>query len=68
MVNVSLRDVQDASLLRVPTALTILPLQVRQLEAAGRQAMRESPEFQRLRLSLRGAESLAATLDVAPSP
>ncbi len=56
VITVSLRGLQDASLrrklLQVPTALTILPIQVRQLEVAGRQAMRESPEFQRLRASL----------------
>jgi NTE family protein len=56
VISVSLRDVKDAktrqSLLQVPTALTILPLQVRQLGEAGRVALRESPEFQRLRESL----------------
>ena len=47
MINVSLRDLHDAAvrktLLHVPTALTILPGQVRQLRAAGRRAVRESP-------------------------
>lgn len=56
IISVSLRDVKDeklrTQLLQVPTAFTILPLQVRQLEAAGRFALRESPEFQRLRDSL----------------
>jgi NTE family protein len=56
VISVSLRDVKDAktreALLQVPTALTILPIQVRQLEKAGRIALRESPEFQRLRDSL----------------
>ncbi|WP_330836558.1 patatin-like phospholipase family protein [Piscinibacter sp.] len=56
VINVSLRDVRDPelrrSLLHVPTALTILPLHVRQLQAAGRTALRESPEFQQLRQSL----------------
>ena len=56
VISVSLRDVKEAktrqALLRVPTALTILPLQVRQLEEAGRSALRDSPEFQKLRDSL----------------
>jgi len=56
VIGVSLRDVKHDklrhALLQVPTALTILPLQVRQLEDAGRIALRESPEFQRLRDSL----------------
>ena len=56
VINVSLHDLQDASLrhavLRVPTALTILPGQVRELRAAGRMALRESAAFQRLRRSL----------------
>lgn len=56
VISVSLHDVKDeklsTQLLQVPTALTILPLQVRQLEKAGRAALRESPEFQRLRASL----------------
>ena len=53
IISVSLRQVQDGAsrsrLLQVPTALTILPWQVRQLQEAGRAAMRSSPEFQRLR-------------------
>lgn len=53
VINVSLRDLKDEktrrSLLQVPTAFTVLPLQVRQLEQAGRVVLRESPEFQRLR-------------------
>lgn len=64
VVNVSLRDVHDASLrhaaLRVPTALTIPPGQVRELRAAGRMALRDSAEFQRLRRSLNPAAGLAA--------
>lgn len=56
IISVSLRQVQDGAsrsrLLQVPTALTILPWQVRQLQEAGRAAMRSSPEFQRLRASL----------------
>ncbi len=59
IISVSLRDVQDAAarsaLLQVPTALTILPWQVSQLQEAGRAALRASPEYQRLRASLRQA-------------
>jgi NTE family protein len=58
-----LRELRDTALrqtlLRVPTALTILPMQVHQLQAAGRQALRESPEFQRL------SQDLAAELETA---
>jgi NTE family protein len=63
VINVSLRELRDTALrqtlLRVPTALTILPIQVRQLQAAGRQALRESPEFQRL------SQDLAHDIDMA---
>ncbi|WP_020656490.1 patatin-like phospholipase family protein [Massilia niastensis] len=56
VISVSLRDLKDEhirhALLHVPTALTILPLQVRQLEEAGRAVLRGSPAFQRLRDSL----------------
>jgi NTE family protein len=56
VINVGLRDLQDEDLrrqlLRVPTAFTVLPLQVRQLQQAGRQVLRESPAFQRLRHQL----------------
>lgn len=56
VISVGLRDLKDErtrrSLLQVPTAFTILPLQVRQLEKAGRMVLRESPEFQRLREGL----------------
>jgi len=56
VINVSLRDVEDAGqrnvLLQVPTALTILPWQVTQLQDAGRAALRASPEYRRLRASL----------------
>jgi NTE family protein len=58
VISVSLRELKDAKkrefLLHVPTALTILPLQVRQLEEAGQAVLRASPEFQRLRESLVG--------------
>ena len=53
VISISLRDLKDPkirqTLLHVPTAFTILPIQVRQLEKAGRMALRESPEFQQLR-------------------
>lgn len=52
VISVSLRDVKDEktrhALLHVPTALTILPSQVRELVEAGRFALCESPEFQLL--------------------
>jgi NTE family protein len=58
VISVSLRDLKDDKtrelLLHVPTALTILPMQVRQLEEAGRTVLRASPEFQQLRDSLAG--------------
>jgi NTE family protein len=56
VISVSLRDLRNVELrrrlLQVPTALTILPLQVRELRQAGREVMRESPEFQAVRHSL----------------
>jgi NTE family protein len=59
IISVSLRDLKDAAtrstLLQVPTALTILPWQVNQLQEAGRAALRASPEYQRLRASLQSA-------------
>ena len=63
VINVSLRGLHDPevrrTLMRVPTAFTILPIQVRQLQIAGRQALRESPEFQRLRRSLAAEPEMA---------
>lgn len=62
VINVGLRDLQDEDLrrqlLRVPTAFTVLPIQVRQLQQAGRQVLRESPAFQRLKHSLSGQGQL----------
>lgn len=56
VINVRLRDLHDAelrrTLLHVPTAFEILPAHSRQLQAAGRTALRQSAEFQRLRRSL----------------
>ena len=64
VINVSLHDLHDASLrhavLRVPTALTILPGQVRELRAAGRMALRESAAFQQLRRSLNASADVTA--------
>ena len=56
VISVSLRDVEDTNLRRavlsVPTAFSIDAEQVRNLQEAGRQALRHSPEFQRLRRAL----------------
>lgn len=65
IINVSLRDVKDkvsrAALLQVPTALTIPPWQARQLQEAGRAALRGAPEYQRLRAGLRLLPAAGAT-------
>jgi NTE family protein len=70
VISVSLRDLQDKKtrelLLHVPTALTILPPQVRQLEEAGQTVLRASPEFKRLRDSLVAAQR--APLPEASAP
>jgi NTE family protein len=64
VVTVNLRDLHDRglrqTLLRVPTAFTVSDTEVTQLIAAGRQALRESPEFQAL------LASLAATPAASP--
>jgi len=56
VIEASLRGIGDRSLrqtlLQVPTAFTITPAQVHALEQAGRDALRESPQFQRLRAGL----------------
>lgn len=56
VISVSLREIAEAThqghLLHVPTSFTILPQQVRELQTAGRTALRNSPEFQQLRRSL----------------
>jgi NTE family protein len=61
VISVSLRDVKDSgvrqALLQVPTALTILPGQAHQLVNAGREALRDSAEFQRLTESLVRADA-----------
>jgi len=71
VINVSLRALRDPAvrqtLMHVPTALTILPIQVRRLQIAGRQALRESPEFQRLRRSL-SAEPETALAEMPAMP
>jgi NTE family protein len=65
VINLRLRDLQDTQmrqrLLQVPTAFEILPSDSLQLQAAGREVLRSSPEFQRLRRSL----GLEARLTVA---
>lgn len=64
VISIGLRDLQDASsrhaVLRVPTALTILPGQVHELRAAGRTALRESAAFQELRRSLNASAGVTA--------
>lgn len=56
VVQVNLRDVPDKSLrrllLKVPTAFTIAPDDVTQLIGAGRQVLRQSPDYQALLRSL----------------
>ena len=58
-INISLHDVEDSGLrhmiLTVPTAFTIDREQVHHLIEAGREALRQSPEFKRLRGSLTGS-------------
>ena len=64
VITVSLRDVPDEGLrrqlLKVPTAFTILPLQVRQLREAGRRTLRASAEFQELVRGLQAHGSVMA--------
>lgn len=71
VINVSLRALREPAvrqtLMSVPTAFAILPIQVRRLQIAGRQALRESPEFQRLRRSL-AAEPETAIADMPAMP
>jgi NTE family protein len=56
VISISLRDVADPALrqavVTVPTAFSISPGQVHDLIEAGRDALRRSPAFQRLRRSL----------------
>ncbi|CAM3719744.1 patatin-like phospholipase family protein [Polaromonas hydrogenivorans] len=56
VINVRLRDLADKerrqTLLHLPTAFEILPAHSRQLQEAGREVLRASPEYQRLRRSL----------------
>ena len=70
VVNIRLLDLQDPrrrdSLLHVPTAFEILPSQSRELQAAGRQLLRASPEFRRLRRNLGLDEGEALTSEAAP--
>lgn len=66
VINVRLRDVTDAErrqrLMHVPTAFEILPTDSRALQEAGREQLRASPEFQRLRRSL-GLDSSTAAVE-----
>ena len=72
VINVGLNQLQDPELrrglLHVPTALTILPIQVRQLQKAGREVLRESPAFQRLRRSLGAVAETSAAADATALP
>jgi NTE family protein len=66
VISVSLRDVPDDALshqlLQVPTAFSILPLQVHLLREAGRSALHASPEFQQLLQGLQAHhDSVAGT-------
>ena len=71
LITVSLRDVPDEGLRRqlmqVPTAFTILPLQVRQLREAGRRTLRASAEFQKLVRSLQAQDTSVADAGGATS-
>lgn len=75
VINIRLRDLKDErvrnTLLRVPTAFEILPSHSRQLQEAGRELLRQSPEYQRLRLSLglgAGEAGLSGALAGEPQP
>jgi NTE family protein len=72
VILVSLRDVPGEALrkklLHVPTALTILPLQVSQLREAGRQTLRASPQFQKLLQSLDAQAGVMAARAVDRGP
>jgi NTE family protein len=68
VITVNLRDLGDRTirqtLLRVPTAFTLTDTEITQLIAAGRQALRESPEFNALLESLALAASAPARAPV----
>ena len=53
--------------LRVPTAFTIMPLQVRQLREAGRRTLRASAEFQKLVQGLQAQDTSVADAGGASS-
>ncbi len=71
VVSVSLRDVpnpeQRRLTLRVPTAFTIAPADVKLLQDAAHEALRRSPSFQRLTQSLGGPVPPPAGADTAVS-
>jgi NTE family protein len=70
VISVGLHDVDDEtlrhSILTVPTAFTISEEHVARLLEAGRQALRRSPEFERLRVSLQSTRRPSADA-VVPS-
>jgi NTE family protein len=72
VINVRLRDLADKerrqTLLQVPTAFEILPSHSRQLQEAGRELVRASPEFQRLRRSLGLAADATVLSNTAEEP
>jgi len=72
VINVRLRDLADEgrrqTLLHVPTAFEILPPHSRQLQEAGSEQLRASPEFQRLRRSLGLAVDAAALSGAKDDP
>lgn len=69
VITVNLRDLGDRTirqtLLRVPTAFTLSDTEITQLIAAGRQALRESPEFRTLVESLASADAAPARATVS---
>ena len=60
VISVSLRDVPDEEerqlMLQVPTAFTITPADEQRLQEAGRAALRASPQFKKLKASLKLAD------------
>jgi NTE family protein len=67
-IHVRLRDLEQSerrkALLYVPTAFEILPAHSRDLQEAGRELLRASPEFQRLRRSLGIADDATVLTDL----
>jgi len=71
VVSLSLHDVPDVALrhavVTVPTAFSVTPEQAHDLIEAGREALRRSPEFQRLRRSL-GRDAASVVTACAATP